>query len=665
MDQSSIQTRGLVLDSVAIFLLAAALIWPLFKVKYTDRWDSIESTFIADARFLRDHWPHPRWQPLWYCGTRFDYIYPPALRYGTAALTKIYPALLPVRAYHIYTAFFYCVGIAGVYLFVRVASGSRAAAWLAAAGAALLGPCYLFMPDYRHDALRLAPQRLWALYRYGEGPHMSAFAYMPIALAASLRALQGSHRSLALAAVFCALVVSHNFYGATALALLFSILVWSLWVAHQDARIWLRALGVAALAYGLTAFWLAPSYVRITVANLKFVAEPGNTRSSLIVLAAAALFALLTYRFARDRRELAYPVFVWGASAGLTLLVLGNYYFQLRPTGEPLRLIPEMDLAIILMAIEGLRLLWRRRWWVARICAAALVVAAFSTSRHFVRRAWQMYGRDPNPQDRIEYRLTAWMAKNLPEARAVATGSVRFWYNAWYDLPQIDGGSDQGVLNQLVMPAQLQVLNSPKPEPSVQWLQCLGVDALIVHDKTSEELFHDYKYPEKFAGLLPLLWSDGKGNFIYQIPRRFPGLARVVDRKRVESLRPLRVEDDVENLQAYADAVERGPDSPARTMWEGSDALRVEARLQPSEQILLQMSYDPAWHAYSSGRPLPIRKDILNQILIEAPPGEHNIRLVFELPLENLVGRIVSVLSAGVVLALLWRSARQPKEINS
>src|SRR5574341_2169992 len=115
-------TRSFVLDSLLIFLLTAALIWPLFKVNYTDKWDSIESTFISDARFLRDHWPHPRWQPLWYCGTRFDYIYPPALRYGTAVLTKLYPPLLPVRAYHIYTAFFYCLGIAGVYLFVRVAT---------------------------------------------------------------------------------------------------------------------------------------------------------------------------------------------------------------------------------------------------------------------------------------------------------------------------------------------------------------------------------------------------------------------------------------------------------------------------------------------------------------------------------------------------------------
>src|SRR5262249_31924213 len=78
------------LDLFLITLLAALLVKPLFKAKYLDKWASIESTFISDARFLKDHWPHPQWHPLWYLGTRFDYVYPPALRYGTAVLTKIH-----------------------------------------------------------------------------------------------------------------------------------------------------------------------------------------------------------------------------------------------------------------------------------------------------------------------------------------------------------------------------------------------------------------------------------------------------------------------------------------------------------------------------------------------------------------------------------------------
>ena len=79
--------RRALIDSFFVLLIACWLIGPLFKLEFLDNWGSIESTFIADARLLREHLPHPAWQPLWYCGTRFDYIYPPALRYGTALLS--------------------------------------------------------------------------------------------------------------------------------------------------------------------------------------------------------------------------------------------------------------------------------------------------------------------------------------------------------------------------------------------------------------------------------------------------------------------------------------------------------------------------------------------------------------------------------------------------
>ena len=95
--------RQILLDCGAVFLLASAFLAPYYTHKYTDQWPSIESTFIADARFLADHWPHPQWQPLWYGGTRFDYIYPPAVRYGTAAISKL-TRFWPVKAYHFYTA---------------------------------------------------------------------------------------------------------------------------------------------------------------------------------------------------------------------------------------------------------------------------------------------------------------------------------------------------------------------------------------------------------------------------------------------------------------------------------------------------------------------------------------------------------------------------------
>ncbi len=44
--------RSILVDSVVLLPLVAALIWPLFRLTYLDNWPSIESTFIADARML-------------------------------------------------------------------------------------------------------------------------------------------------------------------------------------------------------------------------------------------------------------------------------------------------------------------------------------------------------------------------------------------------------------------------------------------------------------------------------------------------------------------------------------------------------------------------------------------------------------------------------------
>ena len=54
----------------------------------------------------------------------------------------------------------------------------------------------------------------------------------------------------------------------------------------------------------------------------------------------------------------------------------------------------------------------------------------------------------------------------------------------------------------------------------------------------SQEMYHDFQHPEKFAGKLPVLFDNRQGDVIYGVPRRFPGIARVVDRARLEAIPP-------------------------------------------------------------------------------------------------------------------------------
>ena len=651
------------MDALLVFMLTALLILPLFRAGYLDEWGSIESTFIADARFLIEHWPHPQWQPLWYAGTRFDYIYPPALRYGTAVLAMGF-GLEPVRAYHLYVALFYCLGIAGVYVFVRIATQSRGTAWLGAVLTALTSPSFLMLKRYRADSFRLAPHRLGVLMRWGEGPHISALALLPFALAFTWRAFEGRRRiDIALAAVFSAAVVSTNFYGATALAVFYAILVWSFWITRPDRRMLAPAVAIPLLAYGLTAFWLVPSYFRITAENMKFVSSAGNARSAAEAALVAAGFAVATWQLAGGQGNRTWVVFVAGCTAFFTLDVAGNYFWNFRITGEPFRWIPELDLVYILGGVTILRWMWTQpRGRVSRIAAAGIVVIALYTTKSYVRHAWQIIRPAADYRSRVEYQVADWVWTNMRDARIEADGSVRFWFDAWHDLTEAGGGSDQGLSNGLTQAARWEIDEVRQPEASILWMQDLGVDAIYVSGPRSEEIYKDVKFPDKFAGVLPVIYADHRGDTIYQVPRRYRVRARVVDRQRLASLHPPQADDYLASLRAYADLVEHGPDAPAELIRDGTDAMRVRARVAAGQSLLVQETYDPAWHAWSGGRPLDVHKDAMGFLVVDGPPGDEEIRLQFVTPLENRVGRVIAPVTALLLMLLVateWRSRQR------
>jgi hypothetical protein len=646
----------LVLDLFLVFVLSAILIRPVFKATYLDRWNSIESTFIADGRFLAAHWPYPQWQPLWYCGTRFDFVYPPVLRYGTALLTRFF---IPVKAYHVFTALMFCLGIAGVYFLVRVMSGFRGSAWLAAISCALVSPSFLFIQPVRADAPYLMPQRLGVLLRYGEGPHISALSLLPIALAFAFLGIQRSRpASLALASLFCALIALTNFYGATALAMLYPILVWAVWISHRDNRILPRAAVIPALAYGLSAFWLTPSYFRITLDNLRYVAEPGSRFSFAIAIAAVIAFAGASFFWASRQKDRGYTVFIIGGLWFLGLYVLGYYGFHFLVTGNPPRLIPELDMVMLLATAEGLRRLWNSSQ-SARVLAILVVLGAGWEARHFIRHAWDIYPREPEYQQRVEYRMSEWIATNLPQARTLVDGSVRLWWDTWHDLAQVDGGSDQGLINPNPPLARWEFREGIKPEPSLLWLKALGADAVIVSDETSQDAYRGYLHaPHKYGAVLPVLYDDHQGNVVYGVPRRYPSLARIVRTSDLQAAGPVRPLTNMAALRTYEAVVENGPESLASTAWDGTDAMRVHAKVGAGESVLVQETYDAGWHAYSEGRPLRIWKDPMDFMAIDTPPGDREITLMFETPLEIRIGRWVTLAALALCLALFAHGAR-------
>ena len=648
--------RQILLDCLLLFLCAATLVRPYFINKYTDQWASIESTFISDARFLMAHWPHPEWQPLWYGGTRFDYIYPPALRYGTA-IVSMATGFWPVKAYHFYTMFFYCLGIVGAYFLMRAAGRARGFAFLGAAATALMSPALLFMKDMRLDSQRLVPVRLTVLLRYGEGPHIAALALIPFALAFTWLALDRRRPAwVALAAISCAAVVATNFYGATSLAMFYAILVWSFWVTRRDSKFAPIAIAIPIplLAYGLTAFWLVPSYLRITAHNMQYLPGHGTMWSLWVAIVVAVAFGVAAGRWALNRPQRTWAVFAIGCVLFFSLDVLGNYYFGFDVAGDPHRLVPELDLALVLGAALLLEWLWNRRHRAARVAVCVIFAAALATTTGYIHRAWHVVARWPDYRTRVEYRVTDWLWTHMPDARVCSAGTVRFWFDAWHDLTELGGGSDQGLLNPIVQDAQWAISQGSDPASLLLWLRALGVDAVYFAGPTSEEPYKDLKHPESFAAV-PVLFDDGQGNVLYGIPRHYTARARVVESARLSAQHPPR---SIEDLRAYVDVVENGPDSPAALQRSGTDAMVVSAKLDPGQSVLVQETFDPAWQAWSNGQRLPLRKDVMGFMVVDAPPGKHAIRLVFVTPLENRVGRALTAIS---LLLLVWLFIRRER----
>jgi SAM-dependent methyltransferase len=454
------------------------------------------------------------------------------------------------------------------------------------------------------------------------------------------------------------LVALTNFYGATALAMFYPILVWAIWVAYRERAVLLRAIAIPVLAYALTAFWLTPSYFRITLYNLRYVSQPGNRYSVLLTIVAALVFGTISLRKASRKPELIYAVFAAGSLLFFALNVLGYYYFNFRVLGEPHRLVPELDMAMILAGVEFLRRLWIRPFSspdAARIARGlVLAVALFTawTTRHFIAHAWDTYPKEPDYQKRVEYRMSDWIANHMPDSRTYVAGSVRFWWDAWHDNAEVGGGSDQGLINPNPNAGSWEIILGSDPERAVRWLQSLGADAVIVSDANSREIYHDFRLPYKFTGTLPVLFDDGEGNVIYSVPRRYRSIARVVDTSTSRTARPVQPATDLALLTAYSDMVEKGPDSPALTKWNGTDSLSIHASLKEGESLLAQVTYDPSWRAYSNGRELPIRADAMDFMAIDAPAGVSNIELVFEMPLENRIGYAVSGLGLLICLGL-------------
>jgi hypothetical protein len=188
----------------------------------------------------------------------------------------------------------------------------------------------------------------------------------------------------------------------------------------------------------------------------------------------------------------------------------------------------------------------------------------------------------------------------------------------------------------------------------VLWLRALGTDAIVAPGIKSFEPYHELKHPEKLRGALPALYDDQHDTVIYGVPRLRPGIVRIVDRAAMNSVVKIRGGDDAAGLTKYLAVVENPAQNAATLKWRGFDEAEIEATTGAGQSVLVQETWDPAWHARENGKELPIRAEsTMGFMLINAPEGDHRIQMRFETPFENRAGQALFVLTGLVMIGLV------------
>jgi len=656
------------LAAISLAALNLLICWRLFRVEYTANFGSGEGYAIAIARYISQHWGNFSWWPLWHCGMPYQNTYVPLLHLTVAAFSTVAGLSAP-RAYHILVGLVYSLGPATLYLMLLRLGATRSAAFCSALAYSLFSPSAALFPEVRADlGSPFFGRRLHALTHYGEGPHVAVLTLLPLAIVALERAVQErTGRQIALAALPIAAIFLTNVPGSMALGL--AIFCWiSAQPGGRRAAGW-RIAGLAAiLAYAIACFGVPFSSLQAAVFGNVGTMHSGFSQSLasapyLLPLLLAAV-AAAGYLVSRSQAPLfaRFGLMYFALTFVLVLTAGRSDRFELLPQAQRLHL--EMELGACLLLGWILSLLYRQQR--LRYAVIGLLVAASLFQIRQYRKRARMDLAPANVVARSEYTTARWIDTHMDGQRVFALGSTAFWLNAFSDTPQVAGCCDQ---NQALpaIPAVVWLTRFGfKPDETaraVMWLQALGAHAIVVNGPNSTDFYKDFRAPERFDGLLPVLHREN-GDTIYAIPQRSKALAHVV--RPEEVMPPGAIPGRADDAAArYVAAIE----DPARSVTQrdgNGSSIEIRAHLRPFDLVSVQAAYFAGWKAFVHGRSLAVSSDGIGLILIHPEcEGDCEIDLRWTGPSDFWLAAFVSLagwcLWVWLISKPYWRSANVNK----
>ena len=641
--------------AVAIFAVNAYICKNLFGLEYSQQMESIEGSYMSIARWAAANWSDLTWFPLWFNGMPFEKVYQPGFHFTVAGLSALL-GWTPQHAYHFLTAITYSAGALTLFWLCYAANHDRVQAFTAALFYSLISPACFLVPLIRSDAGGwLAPRRYQILVHYGEGPHVSAVALIPVVIlllhgAASIR----NRTCLALAPFGLAAVALTNWPGSMGLTM--AVVAYCLSRAGTfRASNWLVLTGAGVAAYLIASPWLPPSVIATVIGNAQqsdgTFFGAGQLWPGLIV-AAATVILLATFQWAGANRWLRF-------FALFTLLTgavsVGHEWFGWRLLPQPGRFQVEFEMAFA--ATLAYLLTWCLRKLPARIqVIAAVALVAFGATQvlHYARYA-QRLTQPIDITSTIEYQMAKWFEANLHNQRVFAPGNVSLWMNMFTNVPQLNGCCDQSIPNQEYRIASYTIYTGENAGPrdaeiSVLWLRAYGANAIATTGPNSTEAFRPFHDWKKFEGVLPELWRQGE-NVVYRVPRKSTDPVRVIPKSAVTPRAPVNGLD-IEPIQPFVSALE-DPVMPAATFrWVNRHQAVIDAQTEAGQVIFLQISHDPGWKAIEDGIALPVMADPLGMSYVEPlKRGPVQLQLVYAGGAEVRLTRVFLALGLLMIAA--------------
>lgn len=379
-----------------------------------------------------------------------------------------------------------------------------------------------------------------------------------------------------------------------------------------------RLLTICLFGLGLVSFWFTPGYI------YTFLGSPSLGGKAFTVVVITLIRRLLVFLpaifgvIAARRWLRKSSLFSILGLMGLLVfgsLTLAAFFADSDFWQDYSRFGRSLDLSLALF-VGGL--LYNRRlsrlWRVIPLVAIVLMGLPFLLQRDRLLKG--TIDLEETPDYRVGSQLqqlvqsTSGLKKGSP-TRVYLSGSSVFWLNSWFDVAQVRGGGEMGSVNDWWPHGSFQIREGVRSELAETWLEALGVSYLAVHGLSSEEVYHDFRFPSKFESMegWEKVWEE-MGDVIYRVTA-LSGFARVADLKILD-VAPPKKGDDLAALQRYTGLLGEA----AEFSWLGKRELVTSAVIGEGEGVRLAVTYSPFWKVSEASIPVEIDKDPLGMIVV-------------------------------------------------